>query len=464
MKTQRGGYHGNAIAGRARAKRAPGAIKLSQCMIVKNEEKNIERALAWARDIAYEQIVVDTGSEDRTVELAEKMGAKVFHFEWIDDFAAAKNFAIEKARGDWIAFLDADEYMEADDRAKLLRHIAEVTSNPRKRDYAFLQCNWLQLDDSGAVFVVMEQCRVFRNRPDIRYIGRIHEGLDPRGGLLYHMADVNIMHTGYTRQSYKETNKARRNIKLLREEMRERPDDLELKVYLADALSVGAESDAERAEMDELYGEAIESDEALPELLWRNAYDDRIIRALQAGNTKEVERLSRRAAERMPHVPDYAYYLGLALQSRGDMDGAWEEYRRCETTIETTPRLQNRMTDAGLYNMFENMAKVAINRGDWRSAIDYISLVLITDKYKEEMLTLLIGIMGAVQSVGLSSERDRIEYLRRFYDLDAPEDKLFLAKCAKTAKDDVLMIYFYRTLTDADKASLEAEARLTAVV
>ena len=70
-------------------------VRLSQCMIVKNEEKNIERALSWGKDIMYEQIVVDTGSTDRTVDIAKQMGAKVYHFEWIDDFAAAKNYAID---------------------------------------------------------------------------------------------------------------------------------------------------------------------------------------------------------------------------------------------------------------------------------------------------------------------------------------------------------------------------------
>ena len=69
-------------------------MRISQCMIVKNEEKNIERALSWGRSLMWEQIVVDTGSTDRTVELAEKLGAKVFSFPWIDDFSAAKNYAI----------------------------------------------------------------------------------------------------------------------------------------------------------------------------------------------------------------------------------------------------------------------------------------------------------------------------------------------------------------------------------
>ena len=77
-------------------------------MIVKNEEKNIRRALSWAKDIVFEQIVVDTGSTDRTVEIAKEMGEKVYLFQLIDDFAAAKNYAIEQASGEWIEFLDAD--------------------------------------------------------------------------------------------------------------------------------------------------------------------------------------------------------------------------------------------------------------------------------------------------------------------------------------------------------------------
>ena len=92
----------------------PRPVRLSQCMIVKNEEKNIEKALSWAKGYAFEQIVVDTGSTDRTIEIAERMGAKVFHFKWIDDFSAAKNYALDQASGDWIAFLDADEYMSAE--------------------------------------------------------------------------------------------------------------------------------------------------------------------------------------------------------------------------------------------------------------------------------------------------------------------------------------------------------------
>ena len=105
-------------------------MKISQAMIVKNEEKNIEKALSWGKGIVAEQIVVDTGSTDRTVEIAEKMGAKVVHFPWQDDFALAKNFAISQCQYPWIALLDADEYFEEKDAKKLMEIIKRVDKEP----------------------------------------------------------------------------------------------------------------------------------------------------------------------------------------------------------------------------------------------------------------------------------------------------------------------------------------------
>lgn len=138
-------------------------IRISQCMIVKNEEKNIERALSWGRDVMWEQIVVDTGSTDRTAELAESMGAKVYTFPWIHDFSAAKNYAIEQARGEWIAFLDADEYMVSEDARKLF----EVLDNPDSHRFDGISTGWQQLDAEGKIFASGTQIRFFRNKPGI---------------------------------------------------------------------------------------------------------------------------------------------------------------------------------------------------------------------------------------------------------------------------------------------------------
>src|SRR5207249_3515175 len=81
----------------------------SLCMIVKNEEQFLVDCLASMRDAVDEIIIVDTGSTDATVELAEAAGAKVFHYPWQDDFAAARNESISHATGKWILWMDADE-------------------------------------------------------------------------------------------------------------------------------------------------------------------------------------------------------------------------------------------------------------------------------------------------------------------------------------------------------------------
>ena len=117
--------------------------RISQCMIVKNEERNIEKALSWGKGVVSEQIVVDTGSTDRTVEIAESMGAKIYHFEWIDDFAAAKNFAISKAKYEWIALLDADEYFLEEDAKKLLFYVRQL----QNKDYDAILSSWVHLNN-----------------------------------------------------------------------------------------------------------------------------------------------------------------------------------------------------------------------------------------------------------------------------------------------------------------------------
>ena len=82
---------------------------LSVCLIVKNEEQYLFDCLSSVKDIADEIILVDTGSTDSSIEIAGKFTAKVFNFEWVNDFSAARNYAISKAEGDWILYLDADE-------------------------------------------------------------------------------------------------------------------------------------------------------------------------------------------------------------------------------------------------------------------------------------------------------------------------------------------------------------------
>ena len=291
-------------------------IRLSQVMIVKNEEKNIEKALGWAKKIAYEQIVVDTGSTDKTVELAQKLGAKVVHFEWINDFGAAKNFAIEQASGNWIAFLDADEYFSDEDAQKLMIFLKRIESDPQMRaSYHVLNCAWIQLDKDGNFASKLDQERVFRNIPSVRYKGRIHEQLSVRPENIVMVDEIEIMHTGYTDEAFVTTGKIQRNIRLLREDLALYPDDYNIKAYLADSLKK-SEDEKEREEADVLFSEIVENkDKVWPDML-RKAYVHFMNKSMQAGDMQKCLELCKEAMLYIPGDPDLEnVYRSLTAQS-----------------------------------------------------------------------------------------------------------------------------------------------------
>ena len=102
-------------------------VKISACVIVKDEERNLPQWLACVRALADELVVVDTGSTDRTAELARAAGASVYSFAWRNDFSAAKNYALQKAKGSWIVFLDADEYFSEEDIPKVRAYIRRAS-------------------------------------------------------------------------------------------------------------------------------------------------------------------------------------------------------------------------------------------------------------------------------------------------------------------------------------------------
>jgi len=277
-------------------------IRLSQCMIVRNEEKNIERALRWAKKVAYEQIVVDTGSTDRTIEIAERMGAKVFHFQWIDDFSAAKNFAIEQASGNWVAFLDADEYFSETDAKKLIIFLKRIQNDPQMRaNYLALNCALLNLDEQGNVASRIDQERIFR--PTLRYSGRIHEQLGVKPENIVMVDEIEVIHTGYTDEVYAETGKVQRNIKILREDLEKTPDDINIKAYLADSLKK-SENENEREEAETIFKEVIANrDKALPDLV-KKAYVHLLNKANQANDRQKCREICEHALEALPGDPD----------------------------------------------------------------------------------------------------------------------------------------------------------------
>jgi GT2 family glycosyltransferase/tetratricopeptide (TPR) repeat protein len=197
--------------------------RVSLCLIVKNEEVNLPDCLASAADLVDEVVVVDTGSTDRTKEVAARFGAKVFDFLWCDSFAAARNESLRHATGEWVFWLDADDRLDDDNRARLLALFAGLNGD----NVAYsMKCLCLP-DPATKAATVVDHVRLFRNRPDVRWQYRVHEQILPavrRAGGEVRWADVVIRHVGYQDPALRRR-KLDRDLRLLRLEEAENPDD-----------------------------------------------------------------------------------------------------------------------------------------------------------------------------------------------------------------------------------------------
>lgn len=197
---------------------------LSVCLIVKNEEKNLEQCLASVEGLADEIIVVDTGSEDNTVSLAEKLGAKVFYFAWDDNFSNARNFALKQATMEWILMLDADEALELADHTALRDFIRDT-----KADGAhFIIHNYMGSMISDNV-TVHNGLRLIRNNGQYMFRGEIHEQLVRIDGEQYRdkfpVISIKLHHYGYMDQAVLEKQKRNRNIPLLLKQLERAPEN-----------------------------------------------------------------------------------------------------------------------------------------------------------------------------------------------------------------------------------------------
>lgn len=165
-------------------------VTVSLCMIVKNEEQSLERCLTSIADLVEELIIVDTGSTDRTVEIAERFQARVFFFSWIDDFAAARNYAFEQATGDYIMWLDADDLLLEEDRIKLKALKEQL--DPSVDSVTMLY--QLSRDKYGNSTFSLRRNRLIRREAGFRWFGAVHEYLQVGGKLIN--SDISVQHMG----------------------------------------------------------------------------------------------------------------------------------------------------------------------------------------------------------------------------------------------------------------------------
>jgi tetratricopeptide (TPR) repeat protein len=179
-----------------RARQAPvgeGGVRISATLIVRDEERFLPGCLGSLRGFADEMVVVDTGSKDRSPEIAAAQGANVCSFQWCDDFAAARNHALERASGNWILYIDADERIRPCDRSLIDPVLAEPET-----------CAGLVTFFPQQGFTAYRELRLFPRRSDIRFQGAMHETVAPsidrllrRDGARMATTRLMIDHLGY---------------------------------------------------------------------------------------------------------------------------------------------------------------------------------------------------------------------------------------------------------------------------
>jgi len=202
---------------------------ISLCLIAKNEAQNLPRLFASLGEAVDEIIVVDTGSTDETVEVARAWGAQVYHFEWVDDFSAAKNFALEQATCDWVLHLDADMQFPPGEAERIRPLVASGAG----------QAYWLLVrsDLGDGRQEIIAQPWLFKRMPGIRFRGAVHEQLYPQLealGIEPVKTNLTVEHLGYQDNPEMRARFAR-DIDILQARLKAGEDDFTTHFYLGRA-------------------------------------------------------------------------------------------------------------------------------------------------------------------------------------------------------------------------------------
>jgi tetratricopeptide (TPR) repeat protein len=303
-------------------------LRLSLCMIVKDEEEMLPRCLEAAKPAVDEMIVVDTGSTDRTVEIAESFGARVLHHEWNGSFSDARNVSLEAATGDWIIYLDADEVLVAEDAQRL----RALTGRVWREAFALVETNYTgDIEDGTAL--THNALRMFRNRPEYRFKGRLHEQMAyALPGYLTERIEytqLRLEHYGYLGVVRDAKDKSRRNLELLEQQVAEGQESAFQSFNLGSEYLALGEFQTAVDHFEKSWG-MLESDPGRTVYPYVPTLANRFVTALrELGRQDAADSRANEGLELFPGFTDLVFQQGWIARARGDDDAARTLFRRC---------------------------------------------------------------------------------------------------------------------------------------
>ncbi len=310
-------------------------MKISACIIAKNEENNLPRLLESIKGKFDEIILVDTGSTDRTVEIAKEYGCKVFEKEW-EGFADARNYAVSKASGDWIWHFDADFELENEEFERFKNILALI-----KNDETFdgISVTYKNLNENGELKSISSTVHIHKNSKDIKWIGKVHERIhnNKKKQVVTPPYTVFVKHYGYAIASVQK-DKAKRNLDLLLDEIKDLnkySDEYLIKLFYIIqsylALSTFEKEHLKKIidlskEFFEIYETIKEKTSLKDSIFHKHTFVYLSTALLKLGKVEESKKYVKKGLKEYPEYPDLIYLKGLLLEKEEKKEDSLKEF------------------------------------------------------------------------------------------------------------------------------------------
>jgi len=343
---------------------------ISVCVIVKDEEEMLGQCLESIVDVADEIVVVDTGSKDKTVEIAEEFGANVFHHPWNDSFSEARNYSLRHATGDWILVIDADEVLEREDIPKVLESKWQKEFNA----VCFAVYSTLPGQIGGVNMGKNYSARLFKNRKSVYYEGIVHNVLKlPKKTAT---SEIRMYHYGYDLRADKMSEKFERSIKLLLKQVEEDPEDAFVR-YNTAQMFISRDFVKEAEEHAKKIVEIINPDNKKQQHLYLMGLYQLALINIRNGNYKTSERYCLEALQTMEDYVDPMHLLMWIYLIEKRYDKAKEMCSKLLEAIEKNLKkdsfnmlILNKIGSD--YEAYYVLGEIAEYEGDILKAKDYI--------------------------------------------------------------------------------------------